>query len=48
MFAFIGSGKALILANNGKHSLPGKLSDMASQYLNWLALTTRRFLFIPT
>lgn len=31
MFAFIGSGKALFLANNGKRYIPGKLSDMASQ-----------------
>lgn len=33
MFAFIGSGKALFLANNGKRYVPGKLSDMASQYV---------------
>ncbi|MBA6337495.1 tyrosine-type recombinase/integrase [Colwellia sp. BRX8-7] len=33
MFAFIGSGKALFLANNGKRYMPGKLSDMASQYV---------------
>ena len=33
MFAFIGSGKALFLANNGKRYIPGKLSDMASQYV---------------
>ena len=33
MFAFIGSGKALYLANNGKRYVPGKLSDMASQYV---------------
>ena len=33
MFAFIGAGKALFLANNGKRYLPGKLSDMASQYV---------------
>jgi integrase/recombinase XerD len=29
MFAFIGSGKALFLANNGKRYVPGILSDMA-------------------
>jgi integrase/recombinase XerD len=34
MFAFIGSGKSLFLANNGKRYVPGKLSDMASQYVN--------------
>ncbi|MCL1137720.1 tyrosine-type recombinase/integrase [Shewanella pneumatophori] len=33
MFAFIGSEKALFLANNGKRYEPGKLSDMASQYV---------------
>jgi integrase/recombinase XerD len=33
MFAFIGSGKALFLANNGKRYVPGKLSDMASKYV---------------
>lgn len=33
IFAFIGSGKALFLANNGKRYVPGKLSDMASQYV---------------
>ncbi|MBC3766704.1 tyrosine-type recombinase/integrase [Neptunicella marina] len=33
MFSFIGSGKALFLANNGKRYIPGKLSDMASQYV---------------
>ncbi|MFT5851297.1 MAG: integrase/recombinase XerD [Colwellia sp.] len=33
MFAFIGSGKALFLANNGKRYVPGKLSYMASQYV---------------
>lgn len=33
MFAFIDSGKALFLANNGKRYVPGKLSDMASQYV---------------
>ncbi|MFT5599773.1 MAG: integrase/recombinase XerD [Chitinophagales bacterium] len=33
MFAFVGSGKALFLANNGKRYLLGKLSDMASQYV---------------
>ncbi|WP_199609112.1 hypothetical protein [Flocculibacter collagenilyticus] len=33
MFAFIGSGKALFLANNGKRYVPGKLSDMATQYV---------------
>lgn len=33
MFAFIGSGKALFLANNGKRYVQGKLSDMASQYV---------------
>lgn len=33
MFAFIGSGSALFLANNGKRYKPGKLSDMASQYV---------------
>ncbi|MCL1137740.1 tyrosine-type recombinase/integrase [Shewanella pneumatophori] len=33
MFAFISSGKALFLANNGKRYIPGKLSDMASQYV---------------
>jgi len=33
MFASIGSGKALFLANNGKRYMPGKLSDMASQYV---------------
>jgi integrase/recombinase XerD len=33
MFAFIGSGNALFLANNGKRYKPGKLSDMASQYV---------------
>lgn len=33
MFAFIGAGKALFLANNGKRYVPGKLSDMASQYV---------------
>lgn len=33
MLAFIGSGKALFLANNGKRYVPGKLSDMASQYV---------------
>lgn len=33
MFAFIGAGKALFLANNGNRYLPGKLSDMASQYV---------------
>jgi hypothetical protein len=38
MFAFIGYGKAMFLANNGKRYIPGKLSDMASQYVNWLAL----------
>jgi integrase/recombinase XerD len=32
-FAFIGSGKALFLANNGKRYVPGKLSYMASQYV---------------
>ncbi|ACJ29445.1 Phage integrase:Phage integrase,SAM-like protein [Shewanella piezotolerans WP3] len=32
-FAFISSGKALFLANNGKRYVPGKLSDMASQYV---------------
>ena len=33
MFAFIGSGKPLFLANNGKRYVPGKLSDMASKYV---------------
>jgi integrase/recombinase XerD len=33
MFAFIGSGKSLFLANDGKRYIPGKLSDMASQYV---------------
>ncbi len=33
MFAFIGSGKALFLANNRKRYVPGKLSDMASLYV---------------
>lgn len=33
MFAFIGSEKALFLVNNGKRYVPGKLSDMASQYV---------------
>ena len=33
MFAYIGSGKSLFLANNGKRYVPGKLSDMASQYV---------------
>lgn len=33
MFAFIGSGKALFLATNGKRYVPGKLSDMASRYV---------------
>ncbi len=33
MFAFIGSGRALFLANNVKRYVPGKLSDMASQYV---------------
>jgi integrase/recombinase XerD len=33
MFASIGSGKAMFLANNGKRYVPGKLSDMASQYV---------------
>jgi integrase/recombinase XerD len=33
IFAFIGSGKSLFLANNGKRYVPGKLSDMASQYV---------------
>jgi integrase/recombinase XerD len=33
MFAFIGSGNALFLANNGKRYVPGKLSDMASHYV---------------
>ena len=33
MFAFIGSGKALFLANNGKRYVPGKLSDMGAQYV---------------
>ena len=33
MFAIIGSGKALFLANNGKRYVPGKLSDMACQYV---------------
>ncbi len=33
MFAFIGSGNSLFLANNGKRYKPGKLSDMASQYV---------------
>jgi len=33
MFALIGSGNALFLANNGKRNVPGKLSDMASQYV---------------
>lgn len=32
MFAFIGSGKALFLVYKGKLYVPGKLSDMASQY----------------
>lgn len=32
-FAFIGSGKSLFIANNGKRYVPGKLSDMASQYV---------------
>ncbi|MFT5708266.1 MAG: integrase/recombinase XerD [Oceanospirillaceae bacterium] len=32
-FAFISSGKALFLANNGKRYVAGKLSDMASQYV---------------
>jgi integrase/recombinase XerD len=32
-FAHIGSGKSLFLANNGKRYIPGKLSDMASQYV---------------
>lgn len=31
--AFIGSGNTLFLANNGKRYKPGKLSDMASQYV---------------
>jgi integrase/recombinase XerD len=29
-FAFINSGKALFLANNGKRFVRGKLSDMVS------------------
>jgi integrase/recombinase XerD len=33
MSDFIGSGSALFLANNGKRYKPGKLSDMASQYV---------------
>lgn len=33
IFAFIGSGKALFLVNNGKRYVSGKLSDMASQYV---------------
>ncbi|WP_462180466.1 tyrosine-type recombinase/integrase [Pseudoalteromonas gelatinilytica] len=33
MFASIGSRRALFLANNGKRYVPGKLSDMASQYV---------------
>tara|TARA_R110001583_G_scaffold54668_1_gene167003 strand:+ start:1718 stop:2671 length:954 start_codon:yes stop_codon:yes gene_type:complete len=33
MFAFIGSGKCLFLANNGKRYAPGKVSDMASLYV---------------
>ena len=33
LFAFIGSGKSLFLANNGKRYVLGKLSDMASQYV---------------
>lgn len=33
MFTFIGSGKALFLANNGKRYLPGRLSDMASKFV---------------
>lgn len=33
MFAFIGSGNALFLSNIGKRYKPGKLSDMASQYV---------------
>jgi len=33
MFAFLASGKALFLANNGKRYVPGKISDMASQYV---------------
>lgn len=33
MFAFIGSGNSLFLANNGKRYKLGKLSDMASQYV---------------
>lgn len=32
MFAFIGSGNALFLSNDGKRYKHGKLSDMASQY----------------
>lgn len=33
IFAFIGSEKALFLAKNGKCYVPGKSSDMASQYV---------------
>jgi integrase/recombinase XerD len=33
MFVFIGSGRSLFLANNGKRYVPGKLSDIASQYV---------------
>jgi len=33
MFAYVGSGKSLFLANNGKRYVPGKLSDMASKYV---------------
>ncbi len=33
LFASIGCGNALFLASNGKRYVPGKLSDMASQYV---------------
>lgn len=47
MFAFTSSGKALFSATSGKRYIPGKKSDMASRYVNWLALTTQT-LFIYT